>query len=240
MAAMTRSPGQALAEKIGLVTPALHAAMAGYWLSGDPEQRYVDYLQTMHTLLRASVPLMEHAALRCSATASADPVAAPLRAYLLEHADEERHHDEWIAGDLLAAGRDPGPLLAAQPAAAVAALAGAQYYWVNHHHPACLLGYIAVLEGHAPMPGLAAALQARTALPREAFRTLLHHAEADGGHAARIHEVVDALPLTAAQTGAIGVSALHTAAGLTELFAGRAPCPSRPPNQPRGGGHGNA
>ena len=40
--------------------------------------------------------------------------------------------------------------IARPPAPAVAALVGAQYYWVLHHHPVALLGYIGLLEGYPP------------------------------------------------------------------------------------------
>jgi hypothetical protein len=204
--------------KIDLAAPVLRSALSVYWRSDNPADRYLSYLRTMHTVLRASVPLMELAASRCTDLADRDPAAGPLRAYLVEHIAEERHHDAWIAEDLRATGADPGTLSSAQPTPVVAALAGAQYYWINHHHPVCLLGYIAVLEGHAPPPGLAARLQSMTGYPAEAFRTLSHHADVDGAHTAQLYRLLDSLPLSASQDSAVGVSALHAAAALTELF----------------------
>jgi hypothetical protein len=133
-----------------------------------------------------------------------------------------------------AIGFDPAVLLAEQPAPVIAALVGSQYYWINHYHPVCLLGYIAVLEGHAPSLQLSERLRAATGLPAEAFRTLDHHADIDGQHAAQLYRLLDGLPLTASQDAAVGVSALHTAASLTELFnngAHRAHTP-KPPAPP--------
>src|SRR2546429_520773 len=36
------------------------------------------------------------------------------------------------------------------PADSTARAVGAQYYWIRHHHPVALLGYVAVLEGRPP------------------------------------------------------------------------------------------
>lgn len=220
LAAVPRSV--ALRLKLELAAPALRAAISAYWQSGDPRARYLGYLRMMHTVLRASVPLMESAAARCAERAGHDPVAAPLRGYLLSHIAEERGHDAWLVQDLRAAGGAAAALATAQPAPTVAALAGAQYYWINHHHPVCLLGYIAVLEGHAPRPRLAARLQARTGLPAEAFATMVHHAEVDADHTAQLYRLLDTLPLTEAQESALSVTALHTVTMLTTLFTDEA------------------
>jgi hypothetical protein len=104
------------------------------------------------------------------------------------------------------------------PAPEVAALAGSAYYWVEHHHPVVLLGYIAALESNAPAPWLAARLAADTGLPAAAFRTLREHADLDGGHTLALEALLDALPLEPAQEEAVGVCALHTTDGLIRLF----------------------
>jgi hypothetical protein len=41
---------------------------------------------------------------------------------------------------------EPAQTLSIRPSANVAALVGAQYYWILHHHPVALLGYMATLE----------------------------------------------------------------------------------------------
>jgi len=223
--------GTALRLKIDVATPLLRVAMSTYWRSGDPGTRYIEYLQTMHMVIRASVPLMDLAVSRCAELAPYEPAAVTLRSYLIRHIAEERHHDDWIVDDLRATGFDPTALLAEQPAPVIAALVGSQYYWVNHYHPVCLLGYIAVLEGHAPSSQLSERLRAATGFPAEAFRALDHHADVDDRHAAQLYQLLDGLPLTASQDAAVGVSALHTAASLTELFnngAHRAHAPHGP------------
>jgi len=220
----------ALRIKLGLAEPALRAATDALWRHepSDLRPRYVAYLYEMYALLRASVPLMERAALRCAELAPGDPVAGPLWRYLERHIEEERGHDAWLLEDLAVAGGDPARAASRLPSPVVADLVGAQYYWIAHHHPAALLGYIRVLEGHAPAPWLADRLAARTGLPDAAFRTVREHAELDGGHLAELDELLDTLPLTPAQQTALAVSALRTAAGITRLFSYLATTPGGP------------
>jgi hypothetical protein len=208
----------ALRIKLGLAAPALRAASAALWRPTGLRPRYVEYLCTMHALIRASVPLLERAALRCAELPPGDPLADPLRRYFEEHAGEERGHDAWLLADLAAAGADPAVALSRLPAPVVAELAGAQYYWIEHHHPVTLLGYILVLEGNAPAPWLADRLARQTGLPGAAFRTVRDHAALDSGHVASLYGLLDALPLTPAQEAAVAVSALRTAHGVTHLF----------------------
>ena len=207
-----------LRVKLDLAAPALHAATAALWRPVGLRSRYVEYLYAMHALIRASVPLLERAALRCTDLPSGDPLAGPLRQYFEAHAEEERGHDEWLLVDLAAAGADPAAALSRLPALVVAELAGAQYYWIEHYHPVALLGYILVLEGNAPAPWLADRLAELTDLPSAAFRTLRDHAELDSGHIAVLDGLLDALPLTPTQQAALAVSGLHTADGIIRLF----------------------
>jgi hypothetical protein len=212
--------GQALRLKIELAAPALRHAASTYWLSGDPRQRYVAYAAAMHAVIRASVPLMELAAARCDALGSADPVAARTGAYLRAHIGEERGHDDWLAADLRLTGT-PGAeaLLAGAPGSpAVAALAGAQYYWIRHYHPVALLGYIGALEHTGPSQRMTRWLADATGFPHDAFRTLEEHAHLDQRHSGDLFALVDQLDVTGSQAAAIGCSALHAIAGLGAVF----------------------
>ncbi|MCX4553511.1 iron-containing redox enzyme family protein [Streptomyces sp. NBC_01387] len=215
---MSPSAVASLRLELSLVQPVLRASAARVWRSdsGLPG-RYRHYLCAMHQVIRASVPLMERAAARCEAL-SQDPVAPLLTRYLRAHAEEERGHDDWLLADAAATGTAPGELTCAVPPAHVAALVGAQYYWLEHSHPVALLGYIAVLEGNAPAPGLAGRLERETGLPQAAFETVRLHADLDDGHGADLDRLLDRLPLDAAQRSLVAVSALHTVAALTELF----------------------
>ncbi|MFG2332644.1 iron-containing redox enzyme family protein [Streptomyces sp. NPDC048604] len=206
------SASDTLGIKLALAAPALDAATAALWRPTGLRRRYVRYLVAMHALVRASVPLLERAAARCAALD--EPAAPRLATYCLRHAEEERGHDAWLLDDLAAAGAGP----AAVPPAEVVELAGSQYYRIEHEHPVALLGYMAVLEGHAPSPTLAGRLAAATGLPDAAFRTVREHAELDGGHADEIHRVLDELPLSSGERTVVCVSALHTADLLARLF----------------------
>ena len=205
---MTAPPSLVLRTTLEQATPALRAASARLWGPPGLTRRYVAYLGAMHGVLRASVPLMELAAQHAG--------PGPLGGYLRRHIVEERGHDGWILADLAAAGVTPD--LTAAPPPAVARLVGPQYYWILHHDPVALLGYIAVLEGNAPAPGLAPRIVARTGLPPGAVRTVRDHAALDVAHADEVLALLDALPSTAAQLHTIVLSALSTVGALVDLY----------------------
>lgn len=188
-------------------TPALRAAAARMW-RGRSLLGYVAYLSAMHGVVRASVPLMELAARHAG--------PGPLGPYLRRHIEEERGHDGWILADLAAAGVAADP--AAVPPPAVARLVGAQFYWILHHDPVALLGYIAVLEGNAPAPELADWIVAGTGVPPGAVRTVRDHAALDVTHADEVLALLDELPLTAAQLRTVVLSALSTVDSLIDLY----------------------
>jgi Iron-containing redox enzyme len=171
-------------------------------------QLYPEYLFTCHTIIRASVPLMEAARERARSMAADDHVAAELVDYLTEHIEEERDHDEWLLQDLEAIGVERSALLARVPSPTVASVVGAQYYWGLHVHPVAILGWIGLLEGYPPELALIEELEARTGYPPEAFRTLREHAELDIAHGAELFEFLDRLPLTEEQAAVIGVSGM--------------------------------
>jgi hypothetical protein len=73
------------------------------------------------------------------------------------------------------------------------------------------LGFVALMEGYPPTPGLIETLIERTGYPREAFRTYVEHAELDPGHRDHLDRTIDSLPLAAEHETAIGISAIATA-----------------------------
>ncbi|SCF72104.1 iron-containing redox enzyme family protein [Streptomyces sp. Cmuel-A718b] len=224
-----------LRTKLLLLEPEFRGATHHMWRAEGLLPRYRTYLCTMHAVIRASVPLMELALDRLrTRAASGDPLAAPLAAYLAEHIREEEGHDAWLLEDLRAAGGTPEDALAPLPSPLIASLVGSQYYWIEHHHPVALLGYIAVLEGYAPAPGLTDRIARRTGLPAAALRTVREHSVLDTEHLDELHALLDRLPLGRDREAAVAVSALHSLDALTRLFVrlGRsAPAPS-----PRGAG----
>ncbi|WP_411079165.1 iron-containing redox enzyme family protein [Streptomyces sp. cmx-18-6] len=210
-----------LRTKLLLLEPELRDATAHMWRAEGLLPRYRTYLCTMHAVIRASVPLMELALARSRRRAQdgpGDPLAEPLAAYLAEHIEEETGHDAWLLADLFAAGASAADALGPMPPPDVATLVGPQYYWIEHHHPVALLGYIAVLEGYAPAPGLTDRICTLTGLPAAALRTVREHAALDTDHLDELYALLDRLPLTREQETAVAVSALHSLDALTRLF----------------------
>ncbi len=203
-----------LDRKIDLVRPALRAAGARLFDVPEMSERYVEYLVLCHGVVRASVPLMRTALHRAEELAPGDAVARALTGYLPGHIAEELDHDTWLLEDLAFLGVATDDVLRRPPSASVAALVGAQYYWVLHHHPVALLGYMLVLEANQPTPGWIAELASRTGFGPPAFRTLAEHAELDPGHARELSATIDALPLTPDQSEVLGLSAMHTVVAL--------------------------
>jgi hypothetical protein len=170
----------------------------------------VEYFVRLHWVIRASVPLMEAACTRARQLSDTDYVAAGLAAYLAQHMREEQDHDEWLLEDLGRLGLSRREVLERIPTPAIAGVVGAQYYWIAHHHPVALLGYIAVLEGTPPTIEKIDALVARTGLPRDAFNTSYKHAHLDPHHRDDLNDMLDTLPLEPSHVALIGVSALAT------------------------------
>lgn len=212
------SRSAALDARISLLLPAFRRVGGRAWSVPEPDQIYPEYLCLMHQVIRSTVPLMDAALARCRELAATDAVAAALVPYWERHIREEAGHDDWLCEDLAAIGRDPAEVWRRVPPATVAALVGAQYYWIRHHHPACLLGHIAVVEGNPPDRRVAEELAARTGYPAEGFRTLHRHAALDIKHRADLRALIDELPLDARLEGSIGLSALHTLQALIDMF----------------------
>lgn len=234
----TQTPDSLFRLEITHAMPAVRTAAARLWQAPGLDRRYPAYLRSMHGVLRSSVPLMEFAARRCAELDRHDPIAEPLRDYLELHIIEERGHDDWLLEDLAVLGVAPDQVLSEPPLPSIARLVGPQYYWIGHYHPVVLLGYIAVLESNAPAEGLAPMIASSLGIPAEALRTVREHAALDTGHADAVLDLLDRLPLTPLHRRAVGVSGLHTASALIDLFAElvRGPVPrqavSHPPASP--------
>lgn len=209
-----------LRRKLELALPLFVATGRRLWEHTRIADLYPEYLVATHGIIRASVPLMARALERAQAATSDDPAAAGLAEYLEHHVDEERGHDDWLLEDLEVLGRSRGEVLARPPSASVAALVGAQYYWIEHYHPVALLGYIGLLEGYPPTIADVDALIARTGYEREAFRTLIRHAELDPLHRDDFDEALDSLQLTAEQSAVIGLSGLYSINAFTRVLEG--------------------
>ncbi len=177
---------------------------------------YPEFLFLLHTIVRGAVPLMVDARERLCGVRACDPLADPLIGYFDHHVEEERGHDEWILEDLDVLGVPRKTTLARIPSPTVAGLVGAQYYWIRHHHPVVLLGYISVLEGYAPSVESVDALGRRAGVPAAALRTLREHAAVDDEHSGDLDRLVDSLPLTDAQFLAVCINAAATIRALVQ------------------------
>lgn len=134
----------------------------------------------MYQVMKASERLLEEAIKECKSGA--------LRDYYVDHLEEERKHEEWLAEDLKWFGID---VTAISTIPLAAALAGAQYYNIKHVSPACLLGYMAVLEG---FPFEIEVLKQLEAIYGKApFRCLRYHAVHDQEHRVDLFRVIDAV-----------------------------------------------
>lgn len=104
--------------------------------------------------------------------------------YFTQHLAEESGHLQMLETDLTSLGVKP---ILKFPVAAQ--LAGAQYYYIEHEHPALLLGYMAALEG-SPMP-LAQVDSLETQFGP--LTCLRHHALHDPGHSRDLREQIERL-----------------------------------------------
>jgi hypothetical protein len=215
----TNTPSSSvLRRKIALALPPLVAAQRRLDQHPDPAAAWIAFLGALYGSVRASVPLLETALDRARDLSPADPLAAGLVDYLHRHAEAERGHDEWLLQDLQSVGVASTELLSRPPSDAVAALIGAQYYWILHYHPVCILGYLMVIEGDPPSRQGLQDLQIRSGLPASAFRTMLEHADLDIDHAVELADLLDRLPLSSSHNEALGLSAISTVAGLTRIL----------------------
>lgn len=178
------------------------------------------YLAIGYHVSRPLVPLMQAALARARELPPSDAVAEGLAAYLERHIPEEMHAGEpggAILDDLEALGVDIDTLRKKPPPPKIAALIGAQYYWIFHYHPVALLGYLE-LEAYHPQRRTLEELIEKTGLPRDGFRQLLLHAKLDVAHARELHHVLDSLPLEPHHEQLIGLSALQTVALLSDAL----------------------
>lgn len=193
-----------------LIGARLREASERLWESHDISELYPAMLFCIHSMARASVPLMQAAVDRLRAMTPVDPISAPLIEYFVRQIPQERGHDDWLLEDLEALGCSRETILARMPPPTVAALVGAQYYWILHHHPVALLGYILVVESETPGVEVVERTAAKTGLPREAFRSFFRHAVLESAHNDALDVLLDSLPLSREQQGFIGVSVIQT------------------------------
>ncbi len=191
-------------------------------LSGpDLPDVFLAYLIALHGIIRASEPLLQAGADEAARRYQAgDDTCRGLAEYYAAHKLEERDHALWLLQDIQVLGVAPEQVLAHRPAAAIAALAGSQYYWIYHYHPGLLLGYLAVLEGYPLGSEQIARFQQATGYPEAAFRTLSKHGELDPGHGDDLNQVLANCRLDDAVFDGLTTSALLTCGYLADVLNG--------------------
>jgi hypothetical protein len=212
-------PSARLRFTIALGAGRLDGLSARFWAHPRLRALFPEYYLTLYASMRATVPLLEAAAARARALASEDAVAAALEPYLVQHAREELHHDDWLLEDMALLGMDADAARTRHAPADVAELVGAQHYWLTYTHPLTLLGCFAVLEGSPPEVETLDAIAERTGLPRAALRTLYKHAQLDPHHRDDLDDVLDTLPLAPEHEAMLGLSALHVVDRLGDILA---------------------
>lgn len=216
---MKLSNSRLLRNKISLFSGGMYAAAREFWTHPEFPKLYREYIYQTHSIIRATVPLMRAAidALQKPHYAN-DPLAVPIINYLVQHAEEETGHDDWILNDAEVMGIPRESVLRRRPSQVASHIVGAQYYWINHYHPVAFLGYIAVMEGDPSTYEFFEDVARRNKLPLEAISSFLYHTQIDPTHKADLDRVLDELPLGPDETELISLSALRTIGYLTDML----------------------
>jgi hypothetical protein len=212
------SHSRRLREKIELLAPSMHRAIDAFWTHPRMPQIFPEFLFATYCVGRSTVPLLETALTAANARRGADPVAASVADYCGRHIPEERHHDESVLDDLGVLGVSRESVARRIPSPTMAALIGAQYYWILNVHPVALLGYLEVLEGEPPVAEQLEEVIQRTNLPRKAFRTYFQHADVDRKHRDDLHEALDRMPLFREHESVLAISAFQTVGLVHQIF----------------------
>jgi hypothetical protein len=213
-------PNSALIRaKISLFGRRLGQSAHTFWNSPDFPRLYREYIFQSHSIIRASVPLMQAGERACGSPRHAvDPVLEGFARYLRRHIPEETGHHEWILDDGEAMGIERAAILARLPKESATQLVGVQYYWIEHYNPIALAGYIATMEGDPPSTELIEDVAGRHHLPLNCFSSFLYHAKIDLQHRRELDEALDSLPLTPDDLALIGLSSLRTIRMMTEIM----------------------
>lgn len=209
-----------LRTKIALFGRGTSAAAHRFWTHPQFPAAYREYIFQSHSIIRASVPLMQAAEQACRLPQhEADPVLRSFGAYLRKHIPEETGHHEWILDDGEAMGIERAAVLCRLPKESATKIVGVQYYWIQHYSPIALAGYIAAMEGDPPSTEFIHEVARRNHLPMKAFTSFVYHAKIDHRHRGDLDRMIDDLALTADQSALIGLSAIRTMNMMTEILA---------------------
>jgi len=210
---------QIIRAKIRLFGGLLGQVAHSFWTHPQFPRIYREYIYQSHSIIRASVPLMQAAEKACQIPEhAADPALRGFGDYLRHHIPEELGHHEWIVNDGVAMGLDRQAILHRLPKESATQLVGVQYYWIHHYNPIALAGFIAAMEGNPPPAEFFEEIAERNHLPLKCFSSFLYHAKIDPQHTRDLDAVLDALPLSPAHLELIGLSSLRTIRMMTGIM----------------------
>lgn len=125
-----------------------------------------------------------------------------LHQHMLDHAAEEKAHEQLILNDLKALGFDYPTLLDKMEFSITKAFYQSLYYQIDSVSPWALFGRVIPLEGLAATVG---ALAANNVYNKDTCSFLLTHADADPGHVERAFDAVKDVSLEEANIIAEGI-----------------------------------
>lgn len=167
-----------------------------------------DWFGTLWDIIRATIPVLKHA-VRALDGHPDDDFTRALRQFYTLKLDEESGHDDMLVADLGRLGVTREELSRRIPSAAVTAMVGSQYYFIDYVHPAAYLGYVGLLEGYPAPTDQLDNLIARSGTPPEAWSTYRMHAEVDTWHRQELEAIVDLVPADASIRRAIVTNGLR-------------------------------
>jgi heme oxygenase len=116
-----------------------------------------------------------------------------LRPAVAEYIEEEIGHDEWILGDIAAAGGDAEAVRRSHPDLPAELMVAYAYDLVSRGNPAAFFGMVFVLEGTSVSLALLAAdrIQQALDLPQAAFSYLRSHGTLDQEHIRHLADLLE-------------------------------------------------
>lgn len=157
-------------------------------LRGDVSRElYLEFLEQAYHHVRHTVPLLMALGSRLSSR------HLWLQKELAHYIEEELGHEEWILGDIAAAGGDAAAVRGGAPSTATDALVAYAYDTVTRRNPVGFFGMVYVLEGTSVALALNAAegIQRSLGLPNKAFTYLRSHGSLDQQHVGDLASIVD-------------------------------------------------
>lgn len=153
---------------------------------------YLGFLGQAYHHVRHTTPLL------MSVGARLPERLAWLRRAVAEYIEEEIGHEEWILGDIAAAGGYPDEIRAGAPDLPAELMVAYAYDLVNRGNPAGFFGMVFVLEGTSVALALTAAdrIQQALDLPDTAFSYLRSHGTLDREHTRQLARLLE--PMTPA------------------------------------------